>query len=236
MIKLIIGRRLMGKSTLSAFLASRSERSIVFDPRGLFDRVDTLELTTEIQTRRIRDMVIDHEVRRLVITPNHEQSLQSSFASTCDAIARIVQEHPHVPLVFVVDEVRFIGANNVLTPSLEWLLRCSDTHCQDIIFTCHRPKDVPTDVRAIADYWMLFRMTLEHDLRVVADQSTRAAALIPKLADRQFVCWDDGKGELIEYRDPKVWFYPLRHSGSRGTSSAIGGGTIVQTEQQQELF
>src|SRR5262245_29418207 len=232
MIVLIIGRRLMGKTTLGRYVSLKSSERVTIDPRGMLPRDGAIVATSPAEA----EAAITSQAREVVIIP--KRSVQPTYEHAIESVARRVERYNPRSLTVMIDELRFVP--NPITPALDWLMRCSDPSCVNVVFTCHRPVDVPTDIRAIADHWFLFRMTLEHDLKVIGERSDRAASIVAKLPERHFVAWDDAKGELTVHTDPKRWLVPLRSiERARGLSienDALIDEGVAVPEREDGLF
>lgn len=199
MISIAVGRRKRGKSTLTLFLARRKARRIIFDPRAQFASGDVI-------VESIEDMnlaIAANQFTELVIQPRGDVS--EHFAACCLAIQGQLEINPRESFSFLVDEARFIDTRNV---AFNWILRCVD-HVH-VLLTCHRPTDVHVDVRGIADHWLLFHCTQEHDLKTIEERCGRAVAkAVRALAAYQWIHWDDGSGEWTKYLDPALWYVPM---------------------------
>ena len=207
MIILDIGRRGQGKTTLALYLARKSARRFVFDPRGLVEQTpgDRLKTSSPTLIAQGVDRVVEGQIPELVITPILEP--QTAFNALINELYEWLKRDPKASFALVIDELRFLP--DLETPQFEWLLRCSQPDRVHVILTCHRPADIPVNVRAIADQWLIFRVTQEHDLKVIAERSQRAAAAARHLNKREFVAWDDASGEFKVFRRPDQWFVPL---------------------------
>lgn len=90
------------------------------------------------------------------------------------------------------------------------MMRCSPRDRVAIILTAHRPADISTNIRALADTWCIFRTTQAHDLIAIEDRcGERVALLVQKLEPYQFVGWDDAKATATIYRNSRAWFTPF---------------------------
>jgi len=207
MIILDIGRRGQGKTTLALYLARKSTRRFVFDPRGLVEQTPGIRLKTSSPTLISQgvDQVVDGDVPELILTPTLEP--QKAFNALLNELYEWLKRDPKASFALVVDELRFLP--DLETDQFEWLLRCSQPDRVHVILTCHRPADIPVNIRAIADQWLIFRVTQEHDLKVISERSERAAKAVRYLEKREFVAWDDATGEFKVFRRPDQWFVPL---------------------------
>lgn len=225
MIYVLNGRREVGKTTLALYLASRVPTRVIFDPRGLVPASDRALTANDVadQFTRMREA---NPTRSIVVTPDSDvKGLFEYTARECKEWARDAEG----PIAFVVDEVRFIDTES---PALDWLLRCAARSEVTIIFTAHRPSDLPPDIRAIADYWCLFTITQEHDLKVIRERcSDEVAARVQRLKSREFLTWDDTTGTFREYRDPSQWFVKLATDKDvRSTRAALADLHASETD------
>jgi hypothetical protein len=151
-----------------------------------------------------------HEVTEVILTPIG--NVDSAFQVFCREAANYVRKNPDNCVGILIDEIRFMDLTN---EDLDWILRCSSVENVHIVFTGHRPKDVPTDIRAIADRWCLFSFTLPRDVEIIEDQcSPKVAQAVQGLQARQFVTWDDRTASATFHRDPVVWFVETRQKGT----------------------
>jgi hypothetical protein len=209
MIYLCLGRREQGKTTLALYLTRRERARVVFDPRGLVP--SPRRVTSAIEVRSSFDdlwVASKRATTQVVITP--ETSVQPMFERTSSEVKRWVREPGADPIAYVVDELRFVDPN---TDAFDWLCRCATRQQVIIVATAHRPTDVPTDLRAIADVWCLFQTTQEHDLDLIETRcSVQVRNAVAKLKPREFVVWDDTRGLMDRHIDPTLWYVPLGQS------------------------
>jgi len=206
-IYLALGRREQGKTTLAYYIVSRLPRRLIFDPRGMVrtDKGHTFNRGDEL-FRNGMDAFEAHELTEVTLTPIG--NVDSAFQVFCREAANYVRKNPDDRVGILIDEIRFMDLTN---EDLDWILRCSSVENVHIVFTGHRPKDVPTDIRAIADRWLLFSFTLPRDVEIIEDQcSPRVATAVQGLQARQFVTWDDRTATATFHRDPGVWFVETR--------------------------
>lgn len=206
MIDFILGRRGHGKTTLAYYLASQSQRTLVFDPRGQIRHHEEPESSavaeTITQLTRGVNALISGDLTEVIFTPSERPT--EAFTAFCREMARLVRHLPRdVTAAILIDEIRFA---NLTDEDLDWVLRCSDVNRFRVLFTGHRPKDVPTDIRSIGNRWMLFRFTLPLDFKVIEEQTSPAvAARVKQLAPREFVLWDDSKDGFEVFKDSGTW-------------------------------
>jgi len=205
MIYFCLGRRLQGKTTLAYYIARRLPRRMIFDPRGLIRSAQSQVCRTTSEIQQVADALRDHEITEMIVTPRG--SVESAFHAFCFEAQRWIELHPREPIAILIDEVRFMDLNN---EALDWVLRCSPVDTCHIIFTGHRPKDIPIDIRGIADRWLLFSFTLPRDLDVIEEHcSPQVEREVRRLQSRQFVEWNDQVGKARVYLNPAVWYVPL---------------------------
>jgi hypothetical protein len=225
---LILGRRELGKSTLAAYLARRCDRRVILDPRHMFptsDPVgdmpgDTAEFTTRLYGG-------DPEI---VVQPG--QGLEA----TNDRLAAILTAGYHAPdrLAIVLDDASLIDFDPWAT-----LIRTAPRDRVYLIVTAHRPQDVPTWVRAIADEWCLFKMTQEHDLRMIDAQCGEVVARkVANLKPQTFLAWDDATADPTKqvtlYLDPRVWYVPMGARAIAAPSRALVPNEGVPIEEDED--
>jgi len=206
-IYLALGRREQGKTTLGVYIVSRLPRRLIFDPRGMVNRSQSQTFSRGDQAFRDgMDAFEAHEISEVVMTPIG--NVDSAFQVFCREAANYIRKNPDDTVGVLIDEIRFMDLSN---EDLDWILRCSSVDNVHIVFTGHRPKDVPTDIRAIADRWLLFSFTLPRDVEIIEDQcSPRVARAVQSLQPRQFITWDDRTAKASYHRDPAVWFVETR--------------------------
>jgi hypothetical protein len=210
MIHLIIGRREQGKTTLALYMALKVKQLLAFDPRGLMERPNALRVRTAgaLESKGV-PALLDDEITECIYTPS-EDDIQRAFMRFCNQVKWWVANHPKRPLAVLVDEVSFVNLNE---PAFQWVLRCSKREVMQIFLTCHRPADIPTAVRAIADFWCLFQCRQEHDLGVIEERCSKTVvAAVGRLNAREFIMWDDERAQSKRFSDAQAWFVPLQIS------------------------
>lgn len=208
MIHLVIGRRQRGKTTLAYYMASKCGQRVIFDPRGMIRAVADAVIATNMRAFKAGfERLQAGEIRELIYTPS-DDNFQKAFSYFCRCVKAFIVAEPGRPLGVVIDELAFVNPSE---PAFLWMLRCSDPRVFHIFVTCHRPKDVSTDMRAIADRWLLFQCRQEHDLAVIEDRCSLAVRnAVQRVEGREFVMWDDDKATMTIYKHAEPWHVELR--------------------------
>ena len=206
MIRLMLGRRSQGKTTLGYFVARQSPARMIFDPRGMVRSDASTVETSDPGIRDGSEDLIDGRITELVVTP--AANVNARFATFCKGARAHITAHPHKPFAILIDEVRFM---DIRDENLDWIMRTSNVDRVQVIFTGHRPKDIPTDIRAIADSWNLFQFTLARDIAVIEEQTSPTVARdVQRLSPRCFIEWNDQIGAARYFSDPSKWYVRLR--------------------------
>jgi hypothetical protein len=216
MITVIIGFTGQGKSTLAYNVASRCDTRVIIDPRKQFSTVsDTLPDATELY-----DLL---DVRsEVIVQPGRGGGLGDIFAATCKAVADWIEDNPLERICVLADEGRLLGLySRDVNPDFDWILRSAREGSPiDVIITCHRPVDVHTNIRAIANRIVLFRVTLPNDLEAIEEQCGPVVAEeVLKLLDRQYIVWNNSRQQWRKVYDPSTWYVKIAEAPTVGYSS-----------------
>lgn len=224
MIHLVIGRRENGKTTLAWFMALGCPRLLVFDPRGLIGRdVDRVQSAEEFEIAM--PVMVKGERAIVVYTPRGD--VEEGFELFAKVAAKWVRDYRDSPIAIVVDEAGFLTRMDRCVDFM-WVCRCSKRDTAQIILTAHRPRDIATSVRAIADRWLVFSCRQEHDIKVFDERmTTQAVKTIEKLPVRHFVAWDDAKGEAMLYSRTDRWFVELSATERPQHEEGFGEGSTI---------
>jgi len=215
MIYLCLGRRELGKTTLARYLAAQRTPSLILDTRSQWPTRDPWRTVPHDEMLTALEMG-----ETIVVQPYDEQD-------SSDRAARVVREYLDAPvtreLSVVIDEAALIDD----LKAWSYVFRGSPRMRTTIVLTTHRPQDLPTHLRAVADVWCLFRTTQEHDLKVIeARCGADVARLVQDLKPYHFVSWNDAKGVLREHHTPETWFtpgpMPFEDTGKPFSSKATG--------------
>ena len=205
MIRLVIGRKENGKTTLAYHMARKFPRLVVFDPRGQIRRPGATIARTAASCAAGFDMLAQGETTEVVYTPE-EHLKTEAFPAFAAEVRYWVYERRALPLAVLVDEITFV---NVADDDFDQAAKACDATRHHFFLTCHRPSDIPTTWRALADYWYLFAIHQEHDLEVVRLRCSADAAEVARgLGGRSFVGWDHRTG-VRSYDNPAAWYVNL---------------------------
>lgn len=205
MIRLVIGRKGMGKTTLAYYMARKSPRLVVFDPRGLVRRPGaTIARTTDTLSLAI-DILADDETTEVVYTPTDDLKAVA-WPHFAGEMRRWAYDNRDQPLAVLVDEISFVPIGD---DDFDQAIKACDETRLHFFLTCHRPTDVPVSIRALTDFWYLFPIHQEHDLAVIADRCSPATATaVHQLTGRSFVGWNHRDG-VTRYENPAAWYVDL---------------------------
>ncbi len=212
MIYLDVGRREQGKTTLAWSMIQKTRIRLVFDPRGMIGGDGRCETEHDVSNRM--NLIQQGKADQLIYTP--AEDVGRGFEVFARRMRKAAAECPY-DLGILIDEAAFVDTDRA--EDLLWVLRCASRQRVHIVFTAHRPSDISTKVRAIADYWLLFPMRQEHDLRVIDERcGDHVVRIVQKLKAREFVMWDDTLGTFTVHKQPERWYVPL--NGTAGPTAA----------------
>jgi hypothetical protein len=176
-----------------------------FDPRHMIDTTsDTLSDDT------VPELLYEMLNERAEITIRPHFNIDQCFADTCEQIYLWLKDNPGEPFYFLVDEVRFLE-NPEANQYFDYIVRCLPSKSVSVALTCHGVTDISTDLRRIADYWLLFKLTLEADLIRVRERcGDQVAEEVQKLNPYEYVVWNDSIGEWRKHSEPAKWFVDLK--------------------------
>lgn len=225
-----IGRRERGKTTLGYYMARKVRKRIIIDARQMIQREDVERITRADDLRpALAEMVADDAVNEIVYQPQ-DDDLEIAFEQWTMAVKERVVLSPKMPISVMVDEVSFYNLN---TPRFQWLAKCTPRDTVHLILTAHRPSDIPTSIRAIADHWCIFSTTQEHDLKVIEQRTGSPSVIkrIKQLNGRSYVHWDDARGIMAVCDDPKVWYVSMKSQDRQQPAAQL----IDSTPEEWEL-
>ena len=76
--------------------------------------------------------------------------------------------------------------------------------------TCHGIVDISPDLRRVADYWVLFRLTMEGDLDRVRERcGDTVAQAVQKLNPYEYIVWNDANSSWAVHADKRAWYVSL---------------------------
>jgi hypothetical protein len=224
-ITLVIGRRELGKSTLSMWMATRRPYSVLLDPRHLFESPSPVGDLTAIGMEDLEDRMEQPAPVSVVVQPDDYPDRASEELAKFTRRWTIDRSEQ---LSVVLDESAQGEGQLYSLDYWGWHLRCHPRHQLDLILNAHRPKDIPTTWRSLADNWCVFRTTQEHDLEVLeARCGTRFVEAVSKLLPRHFAVWNDAKSEWSLRTNPAAWYVPLRDQSAQSSETMIPGDPVA---------
>lgn len=211
MIRLFLGRKERGKTTLAVHILAKLPRRVIFDARGMIRQSAAYVATTADGFQRGMDALEDGAISELVYSPS--SNLKGAWLLFSAEIKRFIDAHPAADLGVLIDELTFVFPNGKLDDDFEWNIKCCRAEHVHFFLTCHRPSDVPVIVRSLTNYWYLFAAHQEHDVAVIEERcSPKTALVVATLRGSDYACWDDNHAHLTVHRDPSEWFVNLRPS------------------------
>ncbi len=157
----------------------------------------------------VNDVLYEMLNTRSEIIVRPEFNVDECFRDTCRIVAQWLKDNPGEPICLLVDEFRFVK-DAVDDQFFDWIVRCLPSKDVCVIVTCHGVTDVSTDLRRVADFWVLFQLTLEADLERVRERCGDEIALeVQKLQPYEYIVWNDSIRAWKKYTDRTKWFVNL---------------------------
>lgn len=209
MIVGVFGRRGMGKSTVGKFIADRvAPKRIAFDVRNQFPIDGAALVTFDPEEPDLFGYLDDDAIDTIIVRPAGQ--LQEGSDRLAAEVSSYLGASPDARLSVILDD-----AGNI--PTLEaWnrLFRTADRDRVWFILTVHRPVDLTTDVRALMNWWVVFRTTQKSDLDAIrARCGDEFAERVRTLGPREFWVWNDDtideSKQMTFFGDPDAWRVPL---------------------------
>lgn len=224
----VIGRRETGKTTLTMYLARRRPElpRFIFDPRnGIAARGDRSVKVYSV------DALIDRayprlwigELHEIIYTPR-ENDLRESFLAWSTLVQHHIEERPAETMSIVIDECALVKDElERMDHPMQAAMRWSRRDRVHFFLTCHQPKNLPTNTRAISDYLIFFHATQEHDLKVISERCSESFALdVSRLRPYHFLIWNDQLGcAMVPTIQPGDWKIGLAESSVTARAAAV---------------
>jgi hypothetical protein len=203
MLDLVIGRRELGKTTLAVYLAKQFDRRVIFDPRHMIST--TAVILSDVSDGQLYEALQTHH--EIIVRPHF--AVEETFAAMCEEIYYWLLDHPAQRFALLVDECRFIREPEK-DRFFDYIVRCTKRNQVTVILTCHGVIDISTDLRRVADFWILFQITMELDLERVYERCGPVVANeVQKLKPYEFIVWDDAHRLWWKRTDAETWYVPL---------------------------
>lgn len=199
MLDLLIGRRELGKTTLAVHLARFYQKRVIWDPRHMIHTSSVIVNDTTI------DEIFDLLEKYDEIIVRAHFNVEGTFERMCEEIQAWITEHPYITFCLLLDEIRFTPKPDD-EQNFNWIVRCTKRETVSVIVTAHGVPDINTNMRRIADFWILFQLTLEADLQTVLERCGREVVKeVEKLKPYQFIVWNDGNRTWRKETDSERW-------------------------------
>jgi len=208
MLDLLIGKRELGKTTLGVSLSRSFTTRVIFDPRHMINVTsDVLTSAAQIEGGVLYDLLNDRQ--EIVVRPDFD--VENTFAAMCAEIYAWLRDNPGESFCLMVDEARFVP-NPEQNAHFDYIVRCTPRTDVTVILTCHGIVDVSPDLRRVADYWILFRLTMEADLDRVRERcGNDVADAVQQLAPYEYIVWNDANSSWRKHSDRTRWYVPLEN-------------------------
>ena len=213
MITVIIGFTGQGKSTLAAYVAQRSTTRVIFDPRTQFNTAADIL----VDSNGLYELLDDRY--EIIVQPGRGQDIAESFDSVCAVVAEWIEDNPGESICLLVDEARLVGLDSKSTSlNFDWIIRSAREGSPiSVIITCHRPVDVSTNIRAISNRLVFFRVMLPNDVAVIEEQcGPQVAEQVGKLLDKEYVVWNNSRQQWRKVSNPDSWFVKISEGPTVG--------------------
>lgn len=214
MVTVIIGFTGQGKSTLAYNVARRSPTRVIFDPRRQFGTPGAIVVSDTVELYEFLDD--EHEI---IYQPGRGEEIEEAFDQCCRVVADWIDDNPHEQVCLLVDEGRLVGLDSrSASLNFDWIVRSAREGSPiDVIVTCHRPVDVSTNIRAISNRLVLFRVMLPTDLDTIEEQCGPVVRIeVQKLLDRQYIVWNNSRQQWRKVSDPSTWYVKITEEPSVG--------------------
>jgi hypothetical protein len=205
MLDLIIGRRELGKTTLAVSLCRHFSTRVIFDPRHMIHTTSDVLTDGQIGDGVLYSMLDTRA--EIIVRPSFEK--EKVFEEMCAEIYAWLKDNPGEPFCLLIDECRFVKEPEK-NPHFDFIVRCTPRADVTVIMTCHGIVDVSPDLRRVADYWLLFRLTMEADIDRVRERcGNDVAEEVQKLEPYEYIVWNDANSTWRKYTDKTAWFVSL---------------------------
>jgi hypothetical protein len=205
MLDLVIGRRELGKTTFAVYLSRQFSTRVLFDPRHMINTTSDILSDGQIGGGVLYSLLDTRS--EIIVRPHFDK--EATFNEMCREIYDWLRDNPEEKFCLLLDEARFIKEPEKNT-YFDYIVRCTPRELVEVIFTCHGVIDISPDLRRIADFWILFRLTMESDLDRVRERCGETVAIeVQKLEPYEYIVWNDARGTWAKHTDRAKWYVSL---------------------------
>jgi hypothetical protein len=205
MLDLVIGKRELGKTTLAVHICEHFSTRVIFDPRHMIHTTADILTDGQIADGTLYSMLDTRA--EIIVRPAFDK--EKVFEEMCAEIYRWLKDNPGEPFCLLIDECRFVKSPEE-NQHFDFIVRCTPRSEVTVIMTCHGIVDVSPDLRRVADYWILFRLTMEADLDRVRERcGDTVAEAVQRLEPYEYIVWNDANSSWRKFSDRNAWYVPL---------------------------
>lgn len=206
MVTVIFGFTGQGKTTFASYISRKLTTRVIFDPRM------QLHTTSDILPNENGLYELLDNRYEIIVQPGRGVEVQEDFDAVCRVLSDWIEDNPGEDVCLFIDEGRLVGLDSKsVSLNFDWILRSArEGSSISVIITCHRPVDVSTNIRAIANRLVFFRVMLPGDLDAIESQcGPEVVREVKELVDFTFIVWNNSKQQWRKVSDPATWYVDI---------------------------
>jgi hypothetical protein len=205
MLDILVGRRELGKTTLAVYISRFFPTRVNYDPRHMIFTTSDILYDDQVSEKLYGLLNTRAEI---TVRPNFDK--ERVFADMCEVIYLWLRDNPGEEFCLLIDECRFIK-NPEKNPHFDYIVRCTPRNEVSVLLTCHGIVDVSPDLRRIADFLILFQLTMAADVETVREKcGDEVAEDVQSLEPYQYIVWNDSIHKTRKHTEKERWYIPLR--------------------------
>lgn len=198
-VSLFFGMTESGKTSLAKMLASKFNRSVIFDFTGRGFEGDVVTDFSDDNLFKIFQKYKSLSSYKLVFRPSRDTDVINAFNKCATLAAHLGRKSATDRLVFLVDEADMICSPHYQSRELKYIVNVGRHDNVDSWFIARIPQRLHTDARANASKIFCFRLTDETALGHLKNAvGKKAADKVRQLDKYSFLTWKD-TGEIFIY-------------------------------------